>query len=113
MGKPITLERFQRSCISQMAYSRCSAPTLRRAATRLTDFYQGYTNSKNALVERLTKPLVRRGGKLQPATWTEAMDLIVDRTRELREKYTAGPHARFWFLSRDVVGVPGAGADRF
>ena len=26
--------------------------------------------------DRLTSPLVRRGGRLQPATWDEALDLV-------------------------------------
>ncbi len=39
--------------------------------------------------DRLTRPLVRRGGTLQPATWDEAMSLVVERTKEIREKYTA------------------------
>ena len=29
--------------------------------------------------DRLTQPLIRREGKLQPATWDKAMDLIVRR----------------------------------
>lgn len=39
--------------------------------------------------DRLTHPLVRRHGRLERATWDEAMSLIVGRTRELRERYTA------------------------
>lgn len=34
--------------------------------------------------DRLTTPLVRRDGELQPATWDDAMDLIVDRSRHVR-----------------------------
>jgi ferredoxin-nitrate reductase len=40
--------------------------------------------------DRLTTPLVRRDDRLQPATWDEAMELVVRRTRELKEKYTGG-----------------------
>jgi len=40
--------------------------------------------------DRLTTPLIRRDGKLQPATWDQAMDLIVQRSKELKEKYTGG-----------------------
>src|SRR5436305_10383623 len=39
--------------------------------------------------DRLTSPLIRRGGALQAASWDEAMDLIGSRTREIRERYTA------------------------
>jgi ferredoxin-nitrate reductase len=40
--------------------------------------------------ERLTRPLVRRDGKLEEASWDEAMDLIVRRTKEVRDQYTSG-----------------------
>src|SRR3954468_8645168 len=40
--------------------------------------------------ERLTRPLVRRDGRLEEASWDEAMDLIVRRTREVRDQYTSG-----------------------
>src|SRR3954463_4162997 len=43
----------------------------------------------NNSADRLTHPLIRRGGKLERASWDEAMDLIVSRTRDLRERYTA------------------------
>jgi anaerobic selenocysteine-containing dehydrogenase len=39
--------------------------------------------------DRLTTPLVRKQGSLQEATWDEALNLIVRRTREVREHYTA------------------------
>jgi ferredoxin-nitrate reductase len=39
--------------------------------------------------DRLTQPLVRRGGRLEPATWDEAMSLIVQRSKELVEQDTA------------------------
>src|SRR5436305_13791094 len=35
--------------------------------------------------DRLTRPLVRRNGQLQEASWDEAMDSIVTRSRDLRE----------------------------
>jgi len=44
----------------------------------------------NASADRLTQPLVRRGGRLEPASWDEAMDLIVARMKAAKEKYTAG-----------------------
>jgi ferredoxin-nitrate reductase len=39
--------------------------------------------------DRLTYPLIRKGGKLEKATWDEAMKLIVARSQELRDRYTA------------------------
>ena len=39
--------------------------------------------------DRLTQPLIRRHGKLQPATWDEAMGLIVERSRAIRAEFTA------------------------
>ena len=39
--------------------------------------------------DRLTSPLIRKQGSLQQATWDEAMDLIVGRARDIRERYTA------------------------
>src|SRR5690348_13282960 len=38
---------------------------------------------------RLTRPLVRRDGRLEPASWDEAMSAVVERSRRLLE--TAGP----------------------
>jgi ferredoxin-nitrate reductase len=38
--------------------------------------------------DRLTQPLIRRGNDLEPASWDEAMDLIVQKTKEIKEKYT-------------------------
>ncbi|MFB4315306.1 molybdopterin oxidoreductase family protein [Actinomadura sp. 21ATH] len=35
----------------------------------------------NGSPDRLTRPLVRRDGELRPASWDEAMDLIVERSR--------------------------------
>jgi formate dehydrogenase major subunit/formate dehydrogenase alpha subunit len=39
--------------------------------------------------DRLTTPLVRRDGELQPATWDEALDLVVERLQAVQEKYGA------------------------
>jgi ferredoxin-nitrate reductase len=44
----------------------------------------------NASADRLTTPLIRRGGKLAEASWDEAMTVIVDRSKELKEKYGRG-----------------------
>ena len=38
--------------------------------------------------DRLTTPLIRRGDELESASWDEAMDLIVQKTKEIKEKYT-------------------------
>ncbi|TFW09768.1 nitrate reductase [Oxalobacteraceae bacterium OM1] len=40
--------------------------------------------------DRLTRPLIRRHGKLEPASWEEAMEAIVTKARETKEKYSAG-----------------------
>jgi anaerobic selenocysteine-containing dehydrogenase len=40
--------------------------------------------------DRLTRPLVRRNGTLQPASWDEAMQLIVDQAQRVKREYTAG-----------------------
>jgi assimilatory nitrate reductase catalytic subunit len=48
--------------------------------------------------ERLTMPLIRRDGELQPATWDEALDLIASRLSTLRAEH--GP---------DSVAVFGGG----
>ncbi len=39
--------------------------------------------------DRLTQPLIRRNGRLEPASWDEAMELLVGRTREIRDRYTS------------------------
>jgi ferredoxin-nitrate reductase len=46
----------------------------------------------NNTTDRLTYPMIRRNGKQSPlekASWNEAMDLIVNKTKEIRDKYTA------------------------
>src|SRR5436190_9165994 len=43
----------------------------------------------NASPERLRRPMIRRGSVLKPASWDEAMDLVVSRTKEIRERYTS------------------------
>lgn len=37
--------------------------------------------------DRLTTPLIRRGGELQPASWEEALDLVASRFLELRGRF--------------------------
>ena len=46
----------------------------------------------NASGDRLTMPLIRRDGRLVPATWDDAMALIVRRSKEDIAKYGPGSH---------------------
>ena len=39
--------------------------------------------------ERLTTPLIKRGGVLREATWEEALTLVADRLQEIRGRYGA------------------------
>jgi len=49
--------------------------------------------------DRLTTPLVRRNGELQPASWDEAYSLIVERFTEIKDRY--GPDSMaFWTSAR-------------
>jgi predicted molibdopterin-dependent oxidoreductase YjgC len=43
----------------------------------------------NNAADRLLHPLVRKRGEFQRTTWDEAMDLIVERTQRVRERYSA------------------------
>jgi len=40
--------------------------------------------------DRLTSPLIRSDGKLRPATWIEAMNLVAEKSREIVNKHSAG-----------------------
>jgi anaerobic selenocysteine-containing dehydrogenase len=51
----------------------------------------------NNAADRLTRPLVRRDGELVPASWDEAMGLVVDRSRELLAEQ--GPLALGFYTS--------------
>ena len=51
----------------------------------------------NRADDRLTMPLVRRGGELREADWDTAMGIIVDRSRELLD--TDGGWGRFGFYT--------------
>src|SRR5881394_3449390 len=44
----------------------------------------------NNAKDRLTRPLVRRAGKLVPVSWDEAMSGIVARTKDVQAKYGPG-----------------------
>lgn len=51
----------------------------------------------NAAPDRLTQPLVRRDGRLTPANWDEAMDLVVDRSQQVLN--TTGPLGMGFYTS--------------
>jgi anaerobic selenocysteine-containing dehydrogenase len=51
----------------------------------------------NASRDRLTRPLVRRGGKLVETDWDTAMSVLVDRTRELLDE--RGPSSIGFYTS--------------
>jgi assimilatory nitrate reductase catalytic subunit len=51
-----------------------------------------------AAPDRLTTPLLRRGGQLEPASWSEAIDFVVSAVRALQNSY-----------GRDAVGIFGGG----
>src|SRR5215218_3772546 len=40
--------------------------------------------------DRLTRPLIREGGRMREAGWDEAMGLLVRRSKEIRDRYTSG-----------------------
>jgi formate dehydrogenase alpha subunit len=47
--------------------------------------------------DRLTHPLIKRDGKFHPATWDEALDLVADRFKALKDKH--GPDALAGYAS--------------
>jgi nitrite reductase (NADH) large subunit len=60
---------------------------------------KGWTSAELlASPERLTTPLIRRGGELVPASWDEALDVIVSGVRRIQQQY-----------GRDAVAVFGGG----
>ena len=67
--------------------------------------------------DRLTRPLIRRNGKLEEASWEEAMDLIVQRSQEIiKEKtslgigfYTSGQLFLEEYYTLAVLGKAGLG----
>lgn len=67
--------------------------------------------------DRLTKPLVRKDGELVEASWDEAMDLIVEKSKELLEKkgplafgfYTTGQLFLEEYYTLGVIGKAGLG----
>ena len=67
--------------------------------------------------DRLTKPLIRKNGKLEEASWDEAMDLIVKKSKEIIEKhtslgigfYTSGQLFLEEYYTLGIVGKAGLG----
>ncbi|KAA2239353.1 molybdopterin-dependent oxidoreductase [Chitinophaga agrisoli] len=67
--------------------------------------------------DRLTKPLIRENGKLREAGWDEAMNLIVQRSKEIIEKqtslgigfYTSGQLFLEEYYTLGVIGKAGLG----
>lgn len=51
--------------------------------------------------ERVTQPLIRRNGKLEPATWDEALDLTARKFRESIDKY--GPESVGYYGSGQAL----------
>lgn len=49
-----------------------------------------YSWVANASPDRLMRPLIRRGDRLESANWDEVMELIVSRIKDVKKKYTAG-----------------------
>jgi NADH-quinone oxidoreductase subunit G len=47
--------------------------------------------------DRLKQPLIRREGKLQPASWNETLSLVADRFRDVRDKHGARPTKKTTF----------------
>src|SRR5579862_2560856 len=74
-----------------------------------------YSWEANASKDRLTTPLVRKNGQLVPASWDEAMDLIVKKTRESSEAlsnhsigfYTTGQLFLEEYYTLAVIGKAG------
>lgn len=67
--------------------------------------------------DRLTKPLIRKNGKLKEASWDDAMDLIVKKSKEIIEKdtslgigfYTSGQLFLEEYYTLAVFGKAGLG----
>src|SRR4029453_17091723 len=52
----------------------------------------------NHSADRLTRPLVRRGDQLEPASWDEALGLVAARTAAIKARYGAGAIGFYNFL---------------
>jgi anaerobic selenocysteine-containing dehydrogenase len=71
----------------------------------------------NASPDRLTRPLIRRGRRLEETTWDEAMALIVRRSRDTIERYSPGAMAFYntgqltleEYYTLSIIGDAGVG----
>ena len=61
--------------------------------------------------DRLTAPLIRRGGSLAPASWDEALDLIARALTRIRDE--SGPAAIFHYRSGGSLGLMKHVTDHF
>ncbi|RYY93559.1 MAG: nitrate reductase, partial [Chitinophagaceae bacterium] len=76
-----------------------------------------YGWAANNSPDRLTTPLIRKKGKLEPATWEEAMRLVVQRSQEVIRKhtgmgmgfYTSGQLFLEEYYTLAVIGKAGIG----
>src|SRR6478672_1263041 len=67
--------------------------------------------------DRLTRPLVRRNGRLEPASWNEAMSLVVQRAAQVKKDfsasaigfYTSGQLFLEEYYTLGVIGKAGLG----
>ena len=92
-----------------------------RAADRVNHGRLGpkglYGWQANSAPDRLTRPLVREGGELVEASWDQAMDRIVERSRRLLETkgggafgfYTSGQLFSEEYYTLAVIGKAGLG----
>ena len=71
----------------------------------------------NNSADRLKSPLIRRNGKLEPATWDEAMNLIAEKSRQIVNQhsasaigfYTSGQLFLEEYYTLAVIGKAGLG----
>lgn len=61
--------------------------------------------------DRLRQPLVRRDGELQEATWDEALAVVAERLRQVKEEH--GPDAIGFFSSAKVTNEENYALQRF
>jgi predicted molibdopterin-dependent oxidoreductase YjgC len=61
--------------------------------------------------ERLTVPLIRKDGELQEATWDEALDLVANRFKEIRD--TTGPDSMGVLTSARITNEENYVAHKF
>ena len=50
--------------------------------------------------QRLDRPYVRRNGKLQPATWAEALDVVADKPKDRQSVAHRGRRRRSWLAPK-------------